>query len=92
MPASAAPPTTANTSTSTKVSGQYDTLDDIGILACLRVVAVDMRVFTSSTSNTVIGRKFFGDIVNATAKQNNRYRITSPLGWISADPRWTDPC
>jgi hypothetical protein len=57
------------------------------------VVAEDMRVFSSATSNRVVGILPTGEIVHVIGHSGIRYHIDYPVsGWISDDPRWTVPC
>lgn len=68
--------------------------------SCKKVTAREMRVFIDSTSELtkwphVIGE---GTRVWAAQEANGRYHVSiwdntgNTNGWISADPRWTDPC
>jgi hypothetical protein len=62
---------------------------------CRKVTAEDIKIFSSSTSSTVIGRLLRGDVFATTGIANNRYHVYNPhsdtwKGWATADPQWTD--
>lgn len=62
---------------------------------CRRVTAVDISIFSTSTSTTPIGKFYQGQRFATTGIANNRYHIYDPdydvwYGWVTADPRWSD--
>ena len=62
---------------------------------CRIVTANDIRVYSSSTSSTVIGRLLKGDVFATTGIANNRYHVYNAhsdtwQGWVTADPQWTN--